>query len=386
MKEGKKQKEKGKIKTGPDLDQDQPKAEVQATIRLLQYRNYSDTTFDLGQHTIFIGRNGAGKTNVVEALRTLSVTKSFRVTQDRDAIQWDQSYCRVAYESPDTQLEYILTREEFGTKKMMKLNGAAIPLTQVYGVLPTVLFSPETMTLIDGSPQERRRFLDTILSQADPEYLYALMHYRKVMKERHFVLLRLQQGLGQPDELDFWDSELVKAGSYIMEKRAICIAALNASIATIYPHFTELAQPETLLLLYKPSVDPEALPKKLTQTRGYDIKTGNTNYGPHRDDMVFLLADRDVTLFASRGELRRCVLTTKLAEAEYLKSSQSRTPYVLLDDVFSELDEIRRQRFVEAMLDYRTVVTTTDEAFIATQKLAGAIQYMLPRDESTKAT
>ncbi len=354
----------------------------QATIRLLQYRNYSDTTFELGQHTIFIGHNGAGKTNVVEALRTLSVTKSFRVTQDRDAIQWDQPYCRIEYESPDTKLEYILTREEFGTKKAMKLNGAQIPLTQVYGVLPTVLFSPETMTLIDGSPQERRRFLDTILSQADSTYLNSLIHYRKVMKERHFVLLRLQQGLGQPDELDFWDSELVKAGAYIMQQRASCIAALNISIAVIYPHFTEQTNPESLILLYKPSVDPDGLAKKLAQTRGYDIKTGNTNYGPHRDDMIFLLADRDVTLFASRGELRRCVLTTKLAEAEYLKASQSRTPYVLLDDVFSELDEVRRQRFVEAMLEYRTVVTTTDEAFIATQKLPAAIQYHLPHPEA----
>jgi DNA replication and repair protein RecF len=168
-----------------------------------------------------------------------------------------------------------------------------------------------------------------------------------------------------------------------MERRLACVEALNTSIATIYPHFTEQTNPETLVLQYKPAVEIDNLAKKLHQTRGYDMKTGNTNYGPHRDDVAFLMADRDVTLFASRGELRRCVLTTKLAEAEYLKTAQARTPYVLLDDVFSELDEIRRQRFIEAMLDYRTVVTTTDQAFIATQELPNAIQYILPLQTDT---
>src|SRR5437870_627291 len=122
------------------------------SLHLTHYRNYSDTELPLARHTLFIGPNGSGKTNVIEAVRTLSVTKSYRVTHDYDTIQWGEPYCSVVYKETGQTLEYILLREEANTKKVVRHNGVAIPLTQVYGLLPTVLFSPEFITLIDGPP------------------------------------------------------------------------------------------------------------------------------------------------------------------------------------------------------------------------------------------
>ncbi len=354
------------------------------SIHLLHYRNYTDATFELGQHTLFIGPNGSGKTNVIEALRTLSVTKSYRVTQDRDAIQWDEPYCRIELKTDEELFEYILTTEKFGVKKVIKHNGTAIPLTQVYGLLPTVLFSPETMHLIDGPPLERRRFLDTILSQANREYLDALMTYRKVLRERHFVLLRLQQGLGHTDELDFWDHELVRTGSIIIRERELFITELNRLLREIYPQFVDASDAYHLELRYKPAVPSEDFPNKLRAMRSYDIKTASTNTGPARDEVVFLLRDRDITLFASRGELRRCVLAVKLAEAVYLRDDRQMEPWLLLDDVFSELDEARRSSFLETIKTYRTVITTTDAAFIAEHPLANEVIHRLPLEEPDK--
>lgn len=351
------------------------------SIRLQHYRNYTDTSFDLGRHTVFVGPNGSGKTNVIEAIRTLSVTKSFRTVQDRDAITWDQPYCRVELTSENDLFEYILTRDEFGTKKVIKHNGTVVPFTQVYGLIPTVLFSPETMQLIDGSPQDRRRFLDTILSQADRAYLEALMTYRKVMRERHYVLLRLQQGLGAGDELDFWDSELTVRGQYIIQARRSFITAMNDLLTEIYPRFIAPESQEQLVLRYKPSCSAEDFPARLKSSRHYDIKTATTTVGPHRDDLVFLLRDRDVNVFASRGELRRSVIATKLAETRFLANASEREPVVLLDDVFSELDASRRASFLDAIGEYRTVITTTDLAFLGPEAIEGQVVHTLGQEK-----
>jgi DNA replication and repair protein RecF len=349
-----------------------------STIHLLQYRNYSDTTFPLDRHTVFLGPNGSGKTNIVEAIRTLSVTKSYRINRDIDAIQWDQNYCRVTLTLAEENFEYILTRDELGVKKMIKHNGVAIPLTHVYGLIPTVLFSPETMDIIGGAPQERRRFLDTILSQADYDYIDQLMTYRKVMRERHFVLLRLQQGLGNADELDFWDSELVRTGMTIIQQREAFLLEMNALLATIYPTFIDEGSRESLAIQYKPSVSADNLAKRLQSNRFYDIKTGSTNSGPHRDEVVFLLDDRDITLFASRGEMRRSILAIKLAEARYLHDNKGKEPIILLDDVFSELDETRRSCFLQAIESFQWIITTTEAAFLNQDELAQLLVHELP--------
>jgi DNA replication and repair protein RecF len=281
-------------------------------------------------------------------------------------------------------LEYILVREDTASKKVVRHNGVAIPLTQVYGLLPTVLFSPEFITLIDGSPQERRRFLDALLSQSDVGYIDALLTYRKVLRERHFLLLRLQTGLGNEDEIEFWDNELVTTGEEIVRHREQVIVTLNELIIPLYPQFLDKNPEETLCLVYKPSVEVGAFAKRLKASRRYDIKTATTAVGPHRDEMIFLMQNRDVTLFASRGEMRRAILVTKLAEALYLQKKTQKEPILLLDDVFSEFDAIRRERILQSIAPYRSIITTTDASFVAHNNLPDIALHELPLHNNTK--
>lgn len=350
------------------------------SIELIHYRNYTEKTFDLGQWTIFVGPNGSGKTNVIEAIRTISVTKSYRVEQDKDAIKWGETYCRAILSRADETFEYVLTYDNQVARKVIKHNGVNVPFMDVYGLVPTVLFSPETMQLIDGAPQERRRFLDTLLGQVDKQYLEALMIYKKVLRERHFLLLRIQTGLGTSDELDYWDQELITRGEYLINARTNLLNDLTDMLKKIYPSFLEKGQKQILQLVYKPTSPAGELAKMLKSNRGIDIKSASTRVGPHRDELLFLLDDRDVTLFASRGELRRVILATKIAESEFLKTHQDKPPILLLDDVFSEFDDIRRSRLQEAIEGYQTIITTTDEAFTTTLQREGTVIHTLGRD------
>ncbi len=344
-------------------------------LNLIQFRNYHELKIPIARHTVFIGANGIGKTNILEAVRTLSVTKSYRVDKDRDTIEWDQPYCRVVWEGTP-KIEFVITVDGPIAKKVMKRDGIITPLNTMYGTLPTVLFSPETMELVTGSPQERRRFLDTLLCQADHVYLDNLLTYRKVLRERHFVLLRLGQGLGSPDELDFWDHELARTGIYIMEKRLDLVAKLNQNLTRLYPQFLTNRH-QTVIIRYEPTVLPNQLAAKLLSSRGWDTKSGSTRYGPHRDELSFILDDRNITLFASRGEVRSVVLATKLAEATYLSEQNPTKPTLLLDDVFSELDASRRKLLLDLISPFRSIITTTDEAFVATN-LPDSLIHHLP--------
>jgi DNA replication and repair protein RecF len=332
-------------------------------LHVINYRSYSDATFHLKHHTVIVGPNGSGKTNLLEAIRTLSIAKSYRASQDREAIKWDETYCRIIA-TGDIDLEYVLQVEGAQVRKVMKHDGVGITLTEAYGLLPTVLFAPETLQLAEGGPQERRRFLDTVLSQASRDYLEAHLMYRKVLRERHFVLLRLQQGLGSPDELHFWDQQLIEHGMVIVRGREAFIAAVNTSVAEIYPLLRSESKPQTFTVQCKQSLTEETFRDKLQKQQRYDMLTGVTHAGPHRDDVLLLLDDRDIHLYASRGELRSCILALKLAEAEYLKATRDRMPLLLLDDVFSELDAEHREHLMSSIGDYDVVITTTDDAFL----------------------
>lgn len=348
------------------------------SLQLVQYRNYEDTTFPLGLITIFLGPNGSGKTSVIEALRTLSVTKSHRAFQDGETIRWGATFCRLVLKLQGAEIEYFFNQEGEEGKKVIKHNGLSLPLTQAYGLIPSVIFSPEVINLINDPPQARRRFLDTLASQADPDYLRILLRYKKILRQRHFILLRLAAGLGHEDELAWWDRELGQSGEEIIGARRRLLNALNEKIAAIYPTFLPQEAKETLVVTYEPSCPEGELTKRIVSQRATDIKMATTTRGPHRDDLRFILGGRDAALVASRGEARRIVLATKLAEAAYIKERKGQPPILLLDDIFSEFDPFRRGQIPKLLTDYQVFITTTEESAIAPEYLASAICHRLP--------
>lgn len=354
------------------------------TLQLTHFRNHHDLTVTLGRQTVLVGPNGIGKTNILEAIRTISVTRSYRVEHDRDTIEWGETFCRLVW-TGRPKIEYALTLEP--VKKTVKRDGTASPLAAVYGAVPTVLFSPEILALISGAPVERRRFLDTLLSQADRLYLDRLLTYRQVLRERHFVLLRLAQGLGVADELDFWDGQLAADGCYLIEKRREFIRDISGELKETYGRLT--GQSGDARVVYEPAAEPDALAERLKISRSWDIKSASTRFGPHRDELRFFLSDRDASVFASRGEARGLILATKLAEAAWLTRSLSYRDslpadgvWLLLDDVFSEFDATHQRALLGLIAPYTTVITTIESGHIPAA--TGTVIHRLPLPSPTR--
>ncbi|MDO8513629.1 MAG: DNA replication/repair protein RecF [bacterium] len=327
-------------------------------IKLTNFRGHRNFSHHLAPLTIITGPNGIGKTNILEAILLCSTTRSHRTSYDRDLIRWDQEYARIEVELKEgketVKIATFLTLVPVFNKNY-QINGSTQKSSDIVGTLQSVLFSPETMDLVYGNPATRRHFMDVILCQNNRQYLRTLNQYNRVVRERNRLLFLINQNYAQIDELEFWDQELVKLGSLIIEKRQELSKFLNSSINNYYQS-TNGAN-EKVKIAYKTSVLPPEFMKILQKERNKEIKYTATLFGPHRDDLLFYLNNHPLSSNASRGECRSFVLAIKLSEIDYFKSSNT-SPVLLLDDVFSELDDKRRQHLTEIIQNQQTIITT----------------------------
>lgn len=358
-------------------------------LKLTNFRNYADRAFEFNQHTVFIGENGIGKTNILEAISYLALGRSFRTRQDKDVILWGESVTRLVGESGQTQLEIAVAIEP-KLIKQIKVNGTARRAIELLGHLTVVLFLPESLSLVDGPPQLRRQFLDLLLIQRDRRYAYHLLQLQKVLRQRNRLLKRLEAGDASLDQLEFWDESLIEHGSYLLAERVKALAVLNTTLAQ---HYQTMSQhPGKLYLQYRTAAVSESggeqqhylnpadcpvkvsdwaeiLGQSLKKYQLREIAAGSSLYGPQRDNFIFYLNDRPLSTFGSRGEYRSAVLALKAAEADFLLNKNSLdstvesviSPLVfLLDDVYSELDERRRGQLAQLIGTHQAVITTTD--------------------------
>jgi len=311
-----------------------------------------------------VGSNASGKTNFLEAIYYLACGRSFR-TKDENLIGWEADFSRILAEiekgDSDEDLLVVLEKHEKVTKTV-KIKEQRVPSSKLLGHLNCVLFTPEEIELISTLPEARRRYLNLTISQVDINYAYNLIHFRRSLEHRNSLLKRINFGQASPTELEVWDGKVAEYASQIIEKRAEYVVEINKYLSK---HYQELAgKKQKLELVYLPSVDPTegwaGMVVKLTERRANDILSRVTSIGPHRDDIAFRLDDRNVTEFASRGEFRTVILALKLAEVDYFKAKTGETPVLLLDDVFSELDESRRDLLSQIFVNQQTIVTTTD--------------------------
>lgn len=328
------------------------------------FRNYDKFALDFSKTTILIGPNGIGKTNIIEAIYLLSTGRSWRTNHDNEVVNWETGVSRIIGEIANEEkikLEMIIQRTpstEYPQTKLVKINDVRKKLTDILGRLPQVLFSPEEIHLIDGAPSLRRRFLDILLCQIDKKYTLALLDLAKIIRGRNKLLYFIKIGRSKEDELAFWDEKLVALGSFIIKKRQKVIEFLNQNLSEIYQNIA--GTKENLRLKYRATVDPENFAEMLVAGREREIENTATLFGPHRDDIVFLLDGKDITTFGSRGEFRSTVLALKMAELEYLTKEKGEKPLLLLDDIFSELDKNRRLHLAKIVEGQQTIITTTD--------------------------
>jgi DNA replication and repair protein RecF len=354
-------------------------------LSLAGFRNYAalELEFPAGPQVI-AGPNGAGKTNLIEALLVLGTGRSHRASSEAEMIGWSASFARMearasaADDRDAAHLEVVLARPGVdgragggagaGGRKRIKVNGVPRRASALAAALPVVLFSPEDMLLVIGSPSLRRAALDSLLAQLEPEAGAVMATYGRALVQRNNLLRTVRDGLAERAELAFWSEQIVREGGRIVGWRRALLERLAEPLAGAH---REIAPGEGRLeLRYLTNAEPQpgedavaALRRRLAETAEKELWNGATLVGPHRDDLAFVLDDRELAGFASRGQQRSAILALKLAQLALLRDSLGRVPLLLLDDVFSELDPMRRAHLVRR-------IGELPQAFITTTTLA----------------
>lgn len=338
---------------------------------LRNYRNYEKLDVDFTSNVnIFIGDNAQGKTNILEALYLGAVGRSHRTAEDDDLVGWEQDSASVdlffTRHGVENKLGFRLIK---GRNKEILFNDFAIKPREVIGSLTAVLFSPEDLWLIKGVPAIRRRFLDIEISQAVPLYYRNLLQYNRVVSQRNHLLKKIHDRKAQPELLESWDEQLAKLAVFLVAKRLEAVKKLGMLANLMHRRLT--GSRENLSFAYQLAGADGGIPadllawyrQRLTQDRPGDIARGSTSVGPHRDDIVLRVNGKELRSFGSQGQQRTGILALKLAELEFLKSETGEYPVLLLDDVMSELDALRREQLLSFIRDrIQTFITATDAA------------------------
>ncbi len=379
------------------------------SLELENFRNYGSLKLDFERGaglTYLIGDNGQGKTNILEAIYMMALTKSFRGAGEDNLIKWGEGYGRIKAEFGESEergaeavpMEIFLGRSP-QPRRIFKVNNVKSSAINFIGRVKAVFFHPEDLNMLYLGPDLRRRYLDILILQESRAYFAAIRKYKRVREQRNALLngmratsydgqdgaaatiiaARREAPGAQERGLEVWDAQLVREGALIWRERAAAIAFINERLAEKY---AEIAREQVdLRVNYKNSLGldfgalglasnlEEIYAEELLRARPRDLASGHTQVGPHRDDLEFVLAGRPIHLHASRGEYRTILLALKLIEMEFFSRTGGR-PILLLDDVFSELDHQRQQFLLEKVSTFQTFITTTkDSAVINQEKL-----------------
>lgn len=340
-------------------------------LQLTHYRNYESLTLDFSPKiNVFIGENAQGKTNVMESIYVLAMAKSHRTSNDKELIRWDADYGKIegVVQKRYGSLPIELTVSKKGKKG--KINHLEqTKLSNYIGQMNVVMFAPEDLNVVKGSPQIRRRFIDMEIGQISPVYLHDLLTFQKILKQRNH-LLKNNQGRSSLNDVmfDVYTEQYIHAAVQIIRKRFQFMELLQEWAEPIHAGISRGL--ETLVIKYRPVTGMDAswtaeemanyLEKKLAEVKQRELERGVTLIGPHRDDLQFLVNGYDVQTYGSQGQQRTTALSLKLAEIELIKQETKEAPILLLDDVLSELDDYRQSHLLNTIQgEVQTFVTTT---------------------------
>lgn len=324
-------------------------------LNLTNFRNFNKKSFEFNDGiTIIVAPNATGKTNILESIFALSSGKSFKAKVEIDVIKYEERISRLSCLTDKDKLEIILTTGDNGwPRKKFMVNGVARRLLDFSGIFKAVLFGPWDLDLVTESPSNRRKFMDSVLSLVDREYRRSISSYEKGLRQRNKLLLRIREEGVNRSHLLFWNQLLIKNGNYISSKREEFIDYINNL-------------PRKLIAAdYSLTYDSSAISEgRLDQYKNEEIASATTLVGPHRDDFIFKLDERDLSSFGSRGEQRMGVLWIKLAELSFVEKTTETKPTLLLDDIFSELDHIHRKLVLDIIQNHQVIMTTSDEHYV----------------------
>lgn len=339
-------------------------------ISLLNYRNYEKVSLNLNDKiNIFIGNNAQGKTNILESIYVLALTKSHRNTNDYNLIHYNKDSSKIEGKVKrknliDT-LEIRLTKTD---KKVFKNKTNIKKISDYISNLNVILFTPDDLEIIKGSPSIRRNLLNIEISQISNRYINTLNEYNKILKTRNEYLKMLYVNhFSDKKYLDILTDKLIEKAIEIYKERKQFIDAINCNIEPIYYEITGI---HDLSIKYINNCDieeyseekiKEKLQKKYRENYKRELLQGMTLYGPHRDDFEFFIKEENLKMFGSQGQQRLSVICFKLSEINIFKENTEDSPILLLDDIFSEIDKTKKNKLIKFInKDIQTIITATD--------------------------
>jgi DNA replication and repair protein RecF len=342
-------------------------------IEITNFRNITRLTLAPQRGiNLFLGRNGQGKSNLLEALDFVCTGRSFRTTKEGDIITWSQNFTRVESEfsaqDEMTSIAMVLVREREHVKKRLTMNGAVVKkLSQFLGTVKSVNFSRHDLETVAGPPHFRRQFLDHILSMINARYLFTLQRYSAVLRERN-NWLRCSSGKRPHDAIcEVWNEQLAHYGSLIIRERMDMVARLGSIASTIFDRFS--SDKGRFTLHYRSSFPVEGpvyedihrrFTHYLRKHRVLEEERRATLIGPHRDDLIMKLSSRYLRTFGSQGQQRFASIVLKLSEGHFIEEESGVSPIILLDDCFSELDRFATHRIGEYLMEKAQVFITSN--------------------------
>lgn len=368
-------------------------------LSLTQYRNFNrlDTPVPPGA-VILVGANAQGKTSLLEAIYFLATMTAFQAENDRQVINFfaaeePLAVARIVADfvrgTKQQRMEVRIIQENNGSGRVRKevlLDGVKRKVNEVFRHFNAVMFLPHMLKIIDGAPEERRRYLNIACAQVLPDYAAHLSLYTRALTQRNALLKQLSERGGDPAQLIYWDEQLSESGARLIQARIQAVQALERLGART--HFELTRGKEVLRLSYQPAFDPLPQPEKqlalpldapadrsglslekirqgfleaLTVLRREEINRGMTTIGPHRDEIRFAANTVDLGLYGSRGQIRTAMLAMKLAEMNWMKEQSGHWPVLLLDEVLAELDGERRQDLLERLAQPEQVLMSTTD-------------------------
>lgn len=334
-------------------------------VRLVNFRNYIDSTINFCDGVNFIlGKNAQGKTNLLESIYLCAISKSPRTSKEKQMINFESDYAYVNLNfttiGGNKNIEVILNNLN---KKIIKINKIPIiKLTQLIGELNIVYFSPDELKLVKEVPEDRRKFLDISISQFDKNYMFDLIRYEKILKQRNCVLKSNINQNSKIEQLNIWTPQLILIAEKIIKKRILFIENLKKYSKMIY---NSIIIGENLDISYsyeeKNNISIfDDLTNQFKINLKKELELQHTIIGPHRDDIIFKINNQDCRYFSSQGQQRTVALTLKLALMEIIKEEVKEYPVLLLDDVLSELDNLRQKRLLDIVKNYQTIISCAD--------------------------
>ncbi|HTD93269.1 MAG TPA: DNA replication and repair protein RecF [Chitinophagaceae bacterium] len=336
------------------------------SLSLLQFKNYSNRSFDTEQRIVGIcGNNGVGKTNLLDAIHYLCFTKSYFSRSDAANTQQGKNGFRLEgnFMLADQAEKAVCILRENGKKEFSVNNNSYERFSQHIGRYPCVVIAPDDAVLITGGSEERRKFLDALLSQLDAEYLQHLIVYTRILQQRNSLLKSFAEtGTKNLALLDVLDEQLLKPGEYIFNKRKEFLVTFLPSVKHVYEDIAR--QPEDITLLYESELLLSSFGELQRATRQRDCMAQRTTCGIHRDDIEISMGSQPFKVIASQGQRKSLLFALKLAEMEVLREEKGFPPLLLLDDVFEKLDEERISNLLEKVCiqnEGQVFITDTNE-------------------------